>query len=311
MPLSEHVEEFFGKSVVDHEPGKPLPDPARFAPRLGVDWDRYQAGEKVAAQIAAVSKDPGAAELQAIVIGPWDYESSSDSAELVRALADASPRFPRLAAIFLGDIVMEEQEISWIQQSDVSPLLEAYPMLEELRVRGGTGLALSRPDHARLRKLVIETGGLPREVVRSVARADLPALRHLELWLGTDNYGGDATVDDVRPILEGTKLPSLRYLGLRDAEIADDLAAAAARAPILSRVRVLDLSLGTLSDAGAQHLAASPAVAALEKLDLHHHYVSPAWQEKLSALRPVQVELSDPQEADEDDPEYRYCAVSE
>ncbi len=41
--------------------------------------------------------------------------------------------------------------------------------------------------------LTIESGGLPAAVVREVASAHLPALEHLELWLGEENYGGDAT----------------------------------------------------------------------------------------------------------------------
>lgn len=312
MTINEHVEEFAGKRVVDWQPGKPLPDPARFAPRLGIDYDQYSEGERVEQHLEALARDPRAAELEALVIGPWDYESSNDSSAIVAALAAAAPKLPRLVALFVGDIVMEEQEISWIQQSDVSPLLAAFPVLEELRVRGGTGLALSRPDHARLRKLVIESGGLPREVVQAVARADLPALRHLELWLGSDNYGGDATAADVAPILEGKRLPSLRTLALRDSEKADEIAAAVARAPILSRVRTLDLSLGTLSDEGAKHLVESPAVAALEKLDLHRHYVSPEVQARLAALRPVQVDLAEGLlGTDDDDPDYRYCAVAE
>jgi hypothetical protein len=49
-----------------------------------------------------------------------------------------------LRAIFLGDITYEENEISWIEQSDVSPLLRAYPALEVSRVRGGNSLEFSK-----------------------------------------------------------------------------------------------------------------------------------------------------------------------
>lgn len=312
MTISEHDEVFAGKKIADWEPGQPVPPPRTSAVRLSVSWDQHEAGETVAGRLGKLAALPEAREVEALVFGSWDPESSSDSAELVQALAGASGAFPRLTAIFLGDITFDEQEISWIQQSDVSPLLAAFPRLEELRLRGGSGLALTQPDHAGLRRLVIETGGLPPEVVQAVARANLPALRHLELWLGSSSYGGDATVDDLAPILAGTRLPSLRALGVRDAEIADEVAAAVARAPVLSRVRLLDLSLGTLSDEGAGHLVESPAVAALEKLDLHHHYLSPAMQARLRALKPVVVDLSEPKEAETYDGEqHRYCAVAE
>jgi hypothetical protein len=170
---------------------------------------------------------------------------------------------PALRALFLGDIIVEENEISWIVQSDVSPLLDAFPALEELRVRGGQGLTLGAPRHARLRSLAIETGGLDAGLVRSLAAADLPELEHLELWLGTTDYGGTVTVADLEPILSGRLFPKLRYLGLRDSEIADEVAAALASAPILERVRVLDLSLGTLGDAGAAAVRARSVRAIL------------------------------------------------
>ncbi len=103
----------------------------------------------------------------------------------------------------------------------------------------------------------------------------------------------------------------MEYLGLRDSELADEIAIAIVSAPILERIKVLDLSLGTLSDAGAAALLASPAVARLRKLDIHHHYCSPEMVEKLAAL-PIEVDASDSQEADEDDGEvYRYVAVGE
>ena len=124
----------------------------------------------------------------------------------------------------------EECEISWIQQGDITPLLEAYPALEVLRVRGAEGLELT-PGAARARCASWPSSPAacrPRWSA-AVGECDLPALRHLELWLGTDNYGGDATVDDLAPILAGARLPALTHLGLRDAEIADEVAAAAGR----------------------------------------------------------------------------------
>jgi hypothetical protein len=107
----------------------------------------------------------------------------------------ARDHLPNLTAIFLGDIIIEENEISWINQSDVSPLFTAYPALEHFRVRGGNGLIVGSIRHERLKSLIIESGGLPAQVVRDVAAATLPALEHLELWLGTEEYGGDAPID--------------------------------------------------------------------------------------------------------------------
>jgi hypothetical protein len=175
-------------------------------------------------------------------------------------------------------------------------------------VRGGNGLDLGSLALPRLRTLVLESGGLPGKIVQQVAAANLPDLEHLELWLGTDEYGGDFTLADLAPILAGDRFPKLRYLGLRDSLDADDVAAAVARAPITERIRVLDLSLGALGDEGAQALLESPAVARLEKLDIHHHYCSEGMVAKLTRLG-IDVDASDTQDEEEDSG--RYIAVSE
>ena len=100
---------------------------------------------------------------------------------VVAALVAAREKLPKLRVLFMGDIISEENEVSWIEQTDVSPLLEAYPELEYFGVRGGNGLRLGDIRHEHLRSLVIEAGGLAREVVLDVLRADLPSLEHLEL----------------------------------------------------------------------------------------------------------------------------------
>jgi hypothetical protein len=247
-----------------------------------------------------------------LVVGSWvDVPMGNDAEPVVEALVAARDKLPALEAVFLGDIISEECEISWIHQTDVSPLLAAYPELEHFGVRGSDNLSLGTLRHARLKTLVIQSGGLPARVVREVGAAELPELEHLELWLGERHYGGDSTVADLAPILSGARFPKLRYLGLRDAEQADEIAAAAATAPLTERIRVLDLSLGTLGDQGAISLLASPAVARLEKLDIQHHYCSEATVEKLKALG-IEVDASDRKEPDKYRGEsHRYVAVGE
>ena len=233
------------------------------------------------------------------------------SAPVVEALVAARDRLPKLRAIFFGDIIGEECEISWIRQSDVSPLFTAYPQLEHFCVRGAEGLSLGSLKHGRLKSLIIQSGGLGANVVREVAAADLPELEHLELWLGEENYGGDATVADLTPILDGGLFPKLRRLGLRDSQIADQIALAVATAPVVERIRVLDLSLGALTDEGAAALLGSPAIARLEKLDVHHHYCSEEMTAKLQSLG-VEVDASEREEPDVyGDEVWRYVSVGE
>ncbi len=311
VTIGEHLTHFAGKPVRDFDPAAGIKTPTRVIYRVRLTWDEADQGESLADRLALFLDDPAVEKIPGLVIGCWIFDSSDDSTEVVETLVAARDKMPNLRALFLGDITFEEQEISWIRQSDVSPLLAAFPQLEVFRVRGNEGLVVGKVRHAQLKELTIETGGLSAAVVQDVLASNLPALEHLELWLGTPDYGGDVTLADLKPVLSGKKFPRLQYLGLRDSEMADDVATAVATAPVLARLKVLDLSLGNLSDVGAQALLASPAVAQLEKLDIHHHYVSKPVVKQLKALG-IQVDDADPQEPDTyDGEEHRYIAVGE
>jgi hypothetical protein len=305
LSINEHADEFAGLPVRDFDPEDGIEDPEGTIYRLAVDYDSE---DPLSVLLARFLKDPSAARVPGLIIGAWQGDdSSASSGPIVEALVAAREVLTNLRALFLGDITSEENEISWIQQSDVTALFDAYPNLEHFRARGGMSLVIGKLRHENLRSLVIESGGLDGEVVRGIGASDLPRLEHLELWLGTEEYGGTTRVADLKPLLGGKVFPRLRYLGLRDSEIADEIAAAVAEAPVLKKIRVLDLWLGNLSDDGAAALLVSPGVAQLEKLDIHHHFVSPALAEQLEDLG-IEVDASEPQEADEDD---RYIAMGE
>lgn len=258
------------------------------------------------------ASDPAAKDVTALVVGDWGQTGSgNNSAPVVEELVKAKDKLPSLRSLFIGDMIAEESEISWITQSDLSPLWAAYPDLETMRIRGGNELSLGVMNLPALKALIIETGGLPGKVLREVLASRLPRLEHLELWLGDSGYGWDGTVDDLRPLFAGKQFPALKYLGLRNSEIADDLALALAGAPVLGMIETLDLSLGTLSDKGAAALIDSPAVKKLKKLDIHHHFLSDDMMAKITAL-PCEVDAGEQEEDDSDGDEfYRFVAVSE
>jgi hypothetical protein len=307
MAIYEHITEFFGKPVRDYDSEKPT-DP-NICYRIRVDWDEETGWSD---KFAAFLDDVNSREMDSLIIGMWSEEMFDvNSEEVVAALVAARERLPKLRAVFLGDVIMEETEISWMHQSDVSPLLKAYPDLEHFRVRGGNDLEFGNLKHAKLKTLSVESGGLASEVTAQIISAHLPELEHLEIWTGTDNYGGTTTLEDLQPILNGENFLKLKYLGLRDCEFADQLAHALASSPIIERIEVLDLSLGTLGDEGAVALLASPYLTRLKKLDLHHHYCSDGIMERLKQL-PLEIDVSLQQQVDrEDGEEYRYVAVSE
>jgi hypothetical protein len=310
VAIYESLTTFAGLPVKDWKGAKPPAAPGGVAVRLRVDYDEASDGVTFGDKLAELLEADGSSALAALVVGSWTPDDTSgDSTDVVDRLVAARDRLPNLRHLFLGDITAEECEISWIRQSDLSPLLAAYDRLETLAVRGGDNLSFASLRHPRLTNLTIQAGGLPPEVVRAVGAADLPALTHLELWLGSTSYGGDATVDDLAPILRGDRFPSLRYLGIKDSEIQDAVAAAVAASAIVARLHTLDLSMGTLGDAGAKALLASPAVRKLARLDLHHHYISEPVQAQLRALG-IDVDLSEAEDASESADD-RYVAVSE
>ena len=312
--INEHITNFAGKPVTDWEAQSGIQDPEGACYALRLSYEEAEEGRRWTDKFATFLDDPYSNQVSGIVIGDWGLLSSAmdeTSAPVVEALVEARDRLPKLRAIFFGDVVGEECEISWIRQSDVSPLFTAYPQLEYFCVRGAEGLSLGSLEHSRLKSLIIQSGGLGANVVREVAAADLPELEHLELWLGEENYGGDATVEDLAPILGGGLFPKLKYLGLRDSHIADQIARAVATAPVVERIRVLDLSLGAMTDEGAAALLDSPAIARLEKLDVHHHFCSEEMTAKLQSLG-IEVDASEREKPDiYGDEVWRYVAVGE
>ncbi len=317
MIITSTIDRFLHLPVVDFSVDKPhrgnrgdrieLPEPGTVAWRLAVAYGT-EGGFDVLWSAFLEAVDP--ATVRGLLLGPWwtqDYTPVSEA--LSRIVADAD-RFTALEGLVIGDVSYEDCEISWLEMSDVTPALTAFPGLTDLVVRGGNGLRLEPFRHERLTHLRIETGGLPAEVVRGVAASELPALESLELWFGVDEYGGDATIDDVAPLLTGTRLPALRHLGLQNSEFQDEIAAAVAHAPVVAQLGTLSLSMGVLSDEGAAALLDGQPLTHLKSLDLHHHYLSEAMQERVrEALPGVDVDLSDAEEEDED--EWRYVEVSE
>ena len=281
----------------------------KISKRLSLTYDEADQGKTLLEKMEAFVNSAQAAETEALVIGAWEeaYETSPTAA--LTLLFDSANKLPLLREIFVGDMDSEECEISWIQQDNYTRLFSAFPQLERLHIKGSTGLTLSDTpiNHASLKALTIECGGLPKSVLQQIATADLPNLEYLQLYLGVEDYGFDASITDLHPFISATPFPNLKHLGLMDSEIADEIAMAIANSPVLQQLESLDLSQGTLSDEGAQHLLASDAIKQLKKLDLHYHYLSNDMMKKLKAL-PLIVDVSEQQDIEDD---WRYPAVTE
>ncbi|MYT35851.1 leucine-rich repeat domain-containing protein [Streptomyces sp. SID8356] len=311
----EHPDQFHGLPVHIWAASGARPAADAVAWRLETDYDE-QTDFAVLWQRFLDTVDT--AQVRALLIGPWwdgDYSSFEPVRDLLVAHAD---RFPALRGLFLADVVGEECEVSWLQMCDVTPVLEAFPLLEEFTVRGcgQEGLALRPVRHAALKTLRFESGGLPGDLVRAVTASELPALERLDLWFGSSWYGADATVGDIGPVLAGGTFPRLRHLGLQNSELQDEIAAAVASAPVVAQLETLALSMGTLSDTGGEALLNGQPLNHLTTLDLRHHYLTDPVLDRLrKACAPAVVEADEAEddygdEGDDEEPE-RYVAVSE
>lgn len=304
----QHPTTFAGYPVVDWNDDESIfKNGSNIAVSIRTNWEENDRPDAWISKFTSLLKQKFIQQIPALVIGMWHYDQTVRP--IVDALVSNRAQLPSLKALFVGDITSEENEISWIKQDNLTPLWRAFPNLEYLTIRGGGGLQLGQLTLPHLKSLRIESGGLSSEVVRCVGEAELPELETLVLWLGTADYGGTATIADLERFYECPGKPKLKYLGLCDSEIADQVAEFIATAPVLERLETLDLSLGMLTDEGALALITSPHIHHLKKLDLHYHYCSDAMVKKLQELAKagVQVDTSD-QQTERD---WRFVAVGE
>ncbi|MGV9571782.1 STM4015 family protein, partial [Streptomyces nigra] len=142
MTIGDHLHELYRLPAHAFPgPGTPvarLPEPDSVAWRISADV--YDSDESWTAAFTRFCETVDTTRVRALIVGAWEEAYESDPSDVVEALLAARDRLPALRALFLGDMVMEECEISWINQTDVAPLLAGFPALEEFGVRGGSGL---------------------------------------------------------------------------------------------------------------------------------------------------------------------------
>lgn len=318
MAFYDHLAHWRGYRVEDFDlaaPQRPDADGVIYrlahqsSERGGFLWRKITREEiKIGQVIARFANQPGADRSPGLIIGAWEPGEEAEVA--IAPLIEHRRRLAALRCLFLGEFTQEENEVSWILQSDFAPLLEAFPGLAHFAVRGVP--VLGKPvRHEGLRSLTLQSPGTPKDVVNQLRQSVFPELEELDIYTGTEDYGGEIEPDDLRWLLFDNPFPKLRRLGIRNCEVIDALAPMLADAPVLDQIEELDLSLGTLSDKGAEALLASPRLAKLKQIDLHHHYMSEPMMARWQALG-VKVDVGDRQEDEEFDGEpMRAVAIAE
>src|SRR5687767_2862799 len=111
MTVGGHIKEFAGRKVLEFPPQREVPDdPASIAWRVS-DPD-FEGGEIFEERLGELAQQPWADRVGALVLGEWGsaYDSPPPMDVLMRTIA----KLPALEAIFLGEMISEECEISWI-----------------------------------------------------------------------------------------------------------------------------------------------------------------------------------------------------
>lgn len=266
------------------------------------EYEDYEDGKTAETMVGEILADPEFQNIDKLIIGDWGGAYEDNCQAVLDGIADNADRFSHITSLFVGDMDYEECEISWIMQGDYSRIWEAMPQLKEITVKGSTDLKLGKIMHSNLESLTIICGGLGSDVIKEIEEAELPELKKLLLYIGSDNYGFDGDADTVRSLLANSDFPKLEYLGIADSEIQDELTAVVLDCKYIDRITTLDLSCGTITDKGGELLLGKlPELKNLKKLDLSYNYLSDEMKDKLTAAAApaVEMDLSDSQEAEE------------
>lgn len=250
--------------------------------------------------------EPSARFLRKLAVGIVDfYENSYED-----VAARIGQRYlPALRELFLGDFEAEDTELSWSALGDISMIYPSLPNLRSLRVRSGS-MELGKIVLPSLESFAVETGGLDSDNAKSIAYARWPGLTHLSIQVGSPSYDGDATVDDLRPILDGLGLPRLAHLGIKNCELTDALIEPLAASRILPQLTSLDLAMSTMSDDGAKTMFRfQKAFAHLDKIDLDDNFIGDEGKRLLKSTK-LNIKFGE-QRDDEGDPDLRYASAAE
>ena len=279
------------------------------------DWDESEEqGAALADKIKAYLDEYGTYDSEKLVIGMWEsaYENAPDN--LVKYLVENKDKFPNLKELDWGDISWEECEVSWIQNTDLAPVVNSFD-LETLTAKGGMGLRFKEMKSSTLKKLEIISGGTSKVTLNDIVTAELPALEHLEIYMGVDNYGFDGSIQDIIPFTKKENFPKLKYLGLKNSDIEDEICRAVLAGDILPQLETLDLSYGTLGNEGVNMLLENiDKISHLKELNIHHNYASKEFLGKLQGeLEKLGIKsYCDNGDADlDEDDDYRYPYITE
>ena len=247
----------------------------------------YDEAEEGVNLMDRILKDKKLPSLRQITIGCWGYDGEDCSA-IADGIVANKEKFAHLEGLFWGDMDSEEQEISWIEQVDLGPVLDVMPNLKSLE---------------------IISGGLPDSVVEDILGSDLFNLEKLVLYVGVEDYGFEGDLAVFKPLFSKDRFPKLKWLGIVDAEEQDAVVEMFLESDILPQLETMDISAGVLTDKGAQLLLDHvDKISHLKFINMKYNYLSDEMKKELQKALPVKIDVSDSQEYDDD---YSFPMITE
>ncbi len=279
-----------------------------------LEYDEQEEGITLVQKLKEYFEENNTYEQESITIGYWEEAWEESPKSVINYMIENKSKFPNLKKIYLGDMTYEECEVSWIIHTDVAPLLNEFD-LEVLTIKGANGLRLSDVKNDTLKKLTIISGGIGRDLLQDILKAEFPDLEHLELYIGVGDYGFDGDISSLEPFMKRDNFPNLKYLGLKNSEIQDEICEKILYSDIINDLEVLDLSFGTLSDKSAKLILENThKLSHLKKLDLTYNYISNGLIEEVTkAFSNLSTQLlidRHKAEIDEED-DWRYPYITE
>ena len=285
-----------------------------FVRHVQVQTHRDAGAFSLSPRVKRVLDSPACRFVDSIRLGLASLEGYANTWASTLGTICESVQAPTLRELRLDAFEPEDCELSWVPYGDLAFAWAKLPALELLKIRAGLGGNLGTLDLPALRTFIRETGGLPRADLESVLALVRPHLEHLELWIGTPDYGGEVTLDDLAPIFAARGLPALRHLGIVNSELSDTIIPALVASRVLPQLHSLDLSRGIAARTFTDHLVAhAPAFRHLASLDLSRNLLT---DDEIAQIEAVldNVILVDQRERDvdyTDDPGERYIDVGE
>src|SRR5579863_9632690 len=124
MTIHVQAAEWLGKPIRAWNAEEGNADPKEYIYRIELTYEEEEDEEGLTwlDVFSSYMASPQVEQTTALVIGSWGYDEMLESSEeVVEALVSAREKLPNLTALFLGDVTSEECEMSWINQSEVSP----------------------------------------------------------------------------------------------------------------------------------------------------------------------------------------------